>query len=364
MTGIICQSQSFLPTTTLLAVGTLFFLHLRYNKKLAFQKTLYFALYVLIAAGGAYLHKSTLKEYDNFYLFTQNKPITITGTIINKSIDKNQYNSSTIITLALESMHNQTDHKNINKKIILYGPLSLDVLCVGDNVTFFNILCKKSENESLNLYQMKEHIAATVFDQKIKYTINTRPTWSFQRWIFNHKEKLLYSLKQKLSPSCFLFFASLFLGNRACVKNSMEETNEQFKRWGIFHLLSRSGMHLALFIFSWQLLLRTIPLPFIIKQLILLIISFIYGFFSWSSTPFIRSFVLFLFNRICLITKTSYLSLHYLPLTCLCFLVYCPLYLFFLDFQLTFSLTFALIWLNQVYNQWLYSDHQTKQLNY
>jgi hypothetical protein len=46
------------------------------------------------------------------------------------------------------------------------------------------------------------------------------------------------------------------------------------------------------------------------------------------------------------------------------FLLYCPLYLFFLDFQLSFGLTFALAWLNQLYGQHLYEEQQPKLLNY
>ena len=47
----------------------------------------------------------------------------------------------------------------------------------------------------------------------------------------------------------FVFFHHFFLGNRACIKTELEETNEQFKVWGISHFLARSGLHLALFHF-------------------------------------------------------------------------------------------------------------------
>ena len=162
----------------------------------------------------------------------------------------------------------------------------------------------------------------------------------------------------------FLFFSSLFLGNRSYVKNMMETIDEQFKQWGIYHLLARSGMHLALFIFMWQMIFRFIPLPFILKQGLMLLLCFLYGIFSWTSAPFLRSLALFALNKMCLLTKNPYHLLHYLTLTCLCFLLSCPLYLFFLDFQLSFGLTFALAWLNQLYGQHFYEQESLKQSNY
>src|SRR5690606_423935 len=303
-------------------------------------------------------------NYNNFYQFTHNCPVKITGTIIDKTKNSQGYTQSTVITLAIKSVTNATHTKKYNKTIIIHGSVAIDSLCVGDTVTFFNIKCKKTDNESFNKYQIKEQIAATVFDQQLTYTIIDHPSWSLRRWIFDQKQKMLTNLKQKLSPPCFVFFASLFLGNRVCVKKSIEKINEQFKRWGIYHLLSRSGMHLALFIFSWQAALSMIPLPFFIKQLLMLMLSFIYCILSWTSAPFIRSLALFSLNRACLITKTSYHLIHYLTLTCLCFLLYCPLYLFFLDFQLSFGLTFALAWFNQLYGQYLYEAQQPKLLNY
>jgi predicted membrane metal-binding protein len=362
--GIVWQAIDISITTTLLSALSFFIICLSYNKNKKYYGLQYYAAYCLIAAGGAYLYEKNIADYDSFYQFTHNCPVEITGTVIDKNKNSQGYTQSTVITLAIDSATNATSTKKYNKTIILHGSSNINPLCVGDKVTFFNIKCKKTNNESFNNYQIKEQIAATIFDQHLTYTIIRHPSWSLRRWIFDQKQIILTNLQQKLSPLCFIFFASLFLGNRTCVKKSIEKINEQFKRWGVYHLLSRSGMHLALFILSWQIALSMIPLPFIIKQLIMLILSFTYCMLSWTSAPFIRSLALFTLNRACLITKTPYHLLHYLTLTCLCFLLYCPLYLFFLDFQLSFGLTFALAWLNQLYGQHLYEEQQPKLLNY
>ena len=229
--------------------------------------------------------------------------------------------------------------------MLFYSPYRSDIQ-VGDTIQIFNITCKKPDNLHLCMYQMREQIRATVFTPHLNYTVIDNPSWSFKRWVYEKKQAILQSCEQQLSPQSFLFFSSLFLGNRLYVKNKLEDINEQFKHWGIFHFLARSGLHLALFVIMWQAIFRYIPIPLILKTITIIALSVIYALFSWSSIPFTRSLLLFLFNKSCLITKVSYNLLHYLTLTCFCFLLYCPLYLFFLDFQLTFGITFTLAWFN------------------
>ena len=238
-----------------------------------------------------------------------------------------------------------------NNKTILFYTKSNNSITVGDIITFSDIHCKRPSNQDFQRYQIKEQIIATVFNDNPTYTIDCHPTWSLRHWIWEQKNRILNTLSKKLSADGFRFFSSLFLGNRTCVKASLEETNEQFKIWGISHFLARSGLHLALFIFIWQAIFRIIPLPLIIKQILISLLSCIYFILTWTSAPFTRSFALFLFNKACFMTKTSFHLLHYLTLVFLSFLLYCPLYLFFLDFQLSFALTFALAWFSQLSTQ-------------
>ncbi len=321
-------------------------------KQLPFPKQLILCSFFVCT--GAWLHQKELRDYDDFYTFAHNKKITITGTVIDKSEVIQHYKKLTAITLAINDVATAQCTQTSNKTLIIYTE-SNNSAVVGDTVTFYNICCKKPSNESFQRYQIKEQIVATIFDDAPSYTINNHPTWSLRYWIWSQKKRLLDSLANKLSPNGFRFFSSLFLGNRACIKAELEETNEQFKIWGISHFLARSGLHLALFIFIWQAIFCVIPLPLIIKQLIMALLSCIYFILTWTSAPFTRSFALFILNKFCLFAKTPFHLLHYLTLVCFGFLLYCPLYLFFLDFQLSFALTFALTWFNQ-----LSTEHTTK----
>lgn len=305
------------------------------------------ALYSFFACAGAWLHHKELRDYDNFYTVFENKKITVTGTVIDKNEVVSHYKKLDTISVAIDTIATEHLTQVCNKTMLFYTKSNTSFL-VGDTITFYDVMCKRPSNQDFQRYQIKEQIVATIFDDAPKYSINNHPTWSLRNWIWNQKKRILDSLASKFSHNTFRFFTSLFLGNRACVKTSLEDTNEQFKIWGISHFLARSGLHLALFLFIWNTIFCIIPMPLIIKQLIVTLLSCIYFILTWTSAPFTRSFALFLVGKLCLFTKTSFHLLHYVTLVCFCFLMYCPLYLFFLDFQLSFALTFALAWLNQL----------------
>jgi predicted membrane metal-binding protein len=308
------------------------------------QQLLLCSLCMLI---GAMLYQKELREYQNFYDVVAHKKCTLKGMIIDQSVATVNHQKTTVLSLKADDIATETSTHKSNKTILFYTKCN-NCLSVGDTVTFFNICFKKPSSEDFQQYQIKEQILATLFIDNPNYRIDHHPRWSLRNWIWNQKKRLLDALENKFSSHCFDFFSSLFLGNRAYVKTSLEETNEQFKAWGIYHFLARSGLHLALFIFAWQALFCIIPLPLTIKQIIIVGLSCIYFALTWTSTPFTRSFALFALNKLCLFTKTPFYTLHYLTLICFLFLLYCPFYLFFLDFQLTFALTFALVWFNQV----------------
>ena len=301
----------------------------------------------LFTLTGAYLYHQEWQKYHDFYEFVADKKITITGTIIDSNETVINHKKTTVLTLTTTTIATENQTKKCNKLLMLYTKCNKTII-VGDTVTFTDISCKLPSSHDFQQYQIKEQIIATIFDDELNYSIDYRPSWSLRLWIWQHKQRLLHSVKEKFSTDSFRFFSSLFLGNRACIKNELEETNEQFKIWGISHFLARSGLHLVLFLIAWQTVFATIPLPLVLKHIIMLLLSTLYFLLSWSSTPFIRAFALFMLGKICFFNKTPFHLLHYLTLVCFAFLLYCPLYLFFLDFQLTFVLTFALAWFNQL----------------
>ncbi len=361
--GIIYQeTTSFSIATSALCIILLTITHF-FFKKSDTKRLILCILAPVFFFSGIFFYQKEIDYYHSFYSFVNTSPVDIAGTVedITQTTVCNKKN--TVITLQIHSVKKDLVVKKINKYCLLYGE-NFSALNVGDVVTFFHVKCKKPKNEHFTFYQIRELVVAALFNSTTPYAITFRPTFSFKRLIFDTKKTIIKKCKKKLSSRVFTLFSSLFLGNRSLVKESMDDINEHFKRWGIYHFLSRSGLHLALFVFLWQLLFRYTPLPFTVKNGMLLLLCIIYSLFSWSSIPFARSLFLFLCNKLCLLSGSSYNLLHYLTLTSLCFLIHSPLYLFFLDFQLTFGITFVLAWFNQLHSQHLYQESLIKKANY
>ncbi len=201
------------------------------------------------------------------------------------------------------------------------------------------------------LYLFKEGIDATAFQPMVQIKILHRPSTSFKRWASKKRDALYRQFSQKLSPSTFALFSSLFLGNRTTIKQQLEPQKPQFKTWGISHFLARSGVHLLIFILLLSALLSLVPLPFSIKHLILFFCALLYAALSWPSISFNRALYTFVFCKIATLRSIPLHSMHTLALVCLLLLVISPLQIFFLDFQLTFLLTFCLMWIAQLRHQ-------------
>jgi competence protein ComEC len=169
----------------------------------------------------------------------------------------------------------------------------------------------------------------------------------------------LDTLKKAMNETTFTLFASIFLGYKQLSKQITDITKNHFMTWGVTHYLARSGLHMIIFIFIWQFILAFLPLPWFFKELILILVGLTYGLLSWSSISFIRAFLTFLLYKWCNLLSKQINVLHLLATVCLIVLLANPIQLFFLDFQLSFGLTFALACFNQIQ-----TDHKHQRYNH
>lgn len=208
-----------------------------------------------------------------------------------------------------------------------------------------------NEASDFKQYLQKEGIHGTCFVEKPLYKKLYRPSFSFVDWLYWQRELLQIKLRKKMSPETYSFFSSLFMGNKHSIKSTLERFKGDFKLWGISHHLARSGLHLIIFILIWHFLLNLLPLPFIIKHTVSALLVFIYALFSWPSISFWRAFSTYFFYKISLTYDMALHPLHAISAVSLFFLCINPLQLFFLDFQLSFLLTFCLAWIAQLNHQ-------------
>lgn len=314
------------------------------SKKNQFKAPFY--LIGAFAFGSILLHHQ-YKQHEYMHKIFCKNHFDIIGTITN--ITKQPHlRTKYRITLSTKKIKQLDMWKPINTCLYIYIQQISDIQ-VGDTLKIKNLSCKKTTNSSFTQYLIKEGISCTIFSYKLNYKLVYRPTISLYRLLFHQKERLLKSLNKKLAPKTFPFFSSLFLGNKSICKKELETTVDQFKTWGILHYLARSGLHLVIFILVWEICLCLIPTAFIFKQFFILFLSILYFLLSWTSLSFLRAFYIFVLYKFCVLFKKQTHFIHLLTLVCLFTLLTNPIQLLFLDFQLSFSLTFALASFNHIY---------------
>ncbi len=313
------------------------------------QKGFWQPLFFIASSGlllGFLLCFLQLQDQQKFQTLVAGPSICLRGTI--SSIEKIQNPRFNVrMILEVDQLQKEDQWIPCGQTIALYVNSRPDLL-VADRIEITNVIFKPISNTSFTTYLAKEKICATLFLESLNYKFLERPNFSLNRSLFYFKESLFKSLRSKINYETFQLFSSIFLGNRVAVKKQMDTTKEPFKIWGTSHYLARSGLHLVIFVIVWHFLLSLLPLTYLFKQLFLLLLILVYALLSWSSVSFERALLMVLIYKCCLLAKSPSHYIHLIVLVTLLVLIMNPLQLFFLDFQLSFGLTFALAWFNYI----------------
>lgn len=298
---------------------------------------------------GAFCLSLQIKTYSDPFVILQGQNLKLIATISDKKFlpQKNKFDMAETLSIDIESVET-LNIKSVKCSLVCYSRYKTNFQ-VDDVISLNNVKIKTVENDSLSgntsfqNYLFKEGFLASIFltkDQDI--TLLERPKYSFNRWLWNLKTRIYNELAAKMDKQTFTYFALIFLGNTQ--QPEITQMRETFNYWGLSHYLARSGLHIVLFILIWTFLFRFIPIRLRWKQFILILICIIYKLLSWSSIPFIRAFYVFLLMEGGKLLDLQTHFLHLLSIVCILVLVSNPLQLFFLDFQLSFGLTFTLSW--------------------
>lgn len=316
------------------------------------KKNIWYCALVAMVIAGAVRYDYQRESHRLFQTMIGNNPFDVTAVVTGITrMEHSRMKYCTILETQTVTTNNDQPVTHMTEKHLQIFTFAKPNILVQDTIAIKNLALTKSANESYNNYLIKENVAATLFLPKIDSILINRPTQSLARWLYYFKENLLSRCKSKLKAQTFAFFSSVFLGNRFWGKKHMETPKESCKTWGISHYLARSGLHMVIFIFAWHLLLNILPLSLIYKESLLVFLSIIYYLLSWPSISFIRAFLSFMLFKTCNILKLPSQLLHLLTIVALLVLAFNPMQLFFLDFQLSFGLTFALAWFNHLHNK-------------
>jgi competence protein ComEC len=343
--GIYCAATWYIPLSIILTAFVLI-LPLAYISRKS-HSILVTAILIVFFCIGAFVLWAERKNRDLVLPYLQNRPITLIGTIADKDEwIQNKKHGESIRLAVSEIFEHPNKHHHVSCDILCYVKRKTKFM-VGDVIAIKDVFIKPQKdistngNPTYNDYLLKEHIACSIFLPSA-YLCNLiqRPNSSIKRWIWQTRHNMYKAIINKLSPLATKYFGLIFLGQKQ--HESIDQIRTTFNYWGLAHYLARAGLHIVLFIFIWMFFLSLIPIHIQIKRVLLILLCIVYDLFSWSSIPFARAFYSFLLTKLGELTNQQTTFIHILSLMCLTILLFNPMQLFFLDFQLTFGLTFTL----------------------
>ncbi|MFH1461628.1 MAG: ComEC/Rec2 family competence protein [bacterium] len=299
--------------------------------------------YSLVFFSGALLLQNQKNENLDIFKKIENQNINVIASVLNKKNFKKQ-NIKEELVLKIKTIEKENQLEPINFNLICYTYTPTKIL-PGQQIKIEDIKINNpnktgARSDPFSYFLLKEKILSSFFTKKLKYKILKENINPIKQAFYKIKNRIYEKIKLKLSPKAFNYFASIFLGNKTETISS--EQRNIFNIWGVSHYLARSGLHIVIFIIIWQLIFNLIPIPIKNKNVMLLIISIIYLALSWTSISFLRAFFVFILYQLSSLWEKQANFLHILTIVCLIILIKNPIQLFFLDFQLTFLLTFAL----------------------
>ncbi|HBY05847.1 MAG: ComEC/Rec2-related protein [candidate division TM6 bacterium GW2011_GWE2_42_60] len=216
----------------------------------------------------------------------------------------------------------------------------------GDILLIKTLYFRPPPEGGYRTYLVKERLVGQIQYSYAEISLLSHPQWSWRRFLFERRNAIIDGVRPHLEPLTFTLFASVFLGKKTVDAGDMSSIRDQFRPWGILHYLARSGLHLMILVMLLNKVLSFFPIPYGIRNMLVILLLLVYLLVSWASISFLRAAILSFLYSICVIMRLQIHALYLLVLTCFLVLLVNPLQLFFLDFQLSFLLTGVLAWLN------------------
>lgn len=285
-------------------------------------------------------YQSSCYKLDQSFLKTN---VTIKGFVqqVNHStLSQNQ----TTVTINTTQILTKNQSLKTAKKILLFFPTTLaEKIEDEDFITIHNIQLEQPLQQSAYRdYLIKENIWAIGRGTKYnQYELKKHP--------ISLQKKILSLLHQKLKKETTSLFDPLFLGQKEkCVENL--HMQHQCTYWGIAHHMARSGAHLAILFGLIMFLLHYARVTYLYRYMLSIFLLLGYALISQPSISFLRALFMIFLHITAKIFKRIPSAIHTLTITTLVTLFYNPMQLYFLDFQLSFGITYVIIWLFNIKN--------------
>lgn len=284
-----------------------------------------------------------VKPSNNFIEQNVNKNVEILARVID--ID---YTSTGKQKVILKTNSITIDDLKLNTKLKIQA-----IFNSGVEVEFGQIVLVKGKLEAFDfprnpggfnekLYMQTKHIDYKMFAEILS---KGKIVNSFDSYIYNlHKKiKNMYETILPLKEASVL--EAMLLGDKQNLDTSVKET---YRKSGISHILAISGLHISIISALLWLILDTLKLNKRVSSTIILTVLIVYCIFTGNSVSTTRAVIMIgivLFGNIIYYQSDIYTSI---ATAAFVLLIYQPLYLYDVGFQLSFGAVISIIVLSPV----------------
>ena len=334
----------------------LFFLLIVLTYKKNISKTFATILLLFFLISGLY-YNSTSKNSDSLSIKAPSKNITATGRII--SLPDKTLSGRTRFFLKVFSIekNGKTEKIKNNKTVVnIYDKKRrFEKLNIGDVIKITGNLNIPFDSQNPSQFSYKNYLK----DKQIFTTISSKEEnyelkkdrnifWSFIKNINLTRDKIIKQHSQYLkSPKLELLGSIVFGDNAVGVPDSVTES---FVHSGLLHLLAASGLNVALIFGIWFFLLSKLNINYRYNILSGMLVILVYMLMTGLPPSITRAGIMLELALLAKLIDRKSEAMTLLAIVGSLMLLYNPLYIKDISFQLSFIVTFGIIFCSKLIN--------------
>lgn len=290
-----------------------------------------------------------LKQDDDLTSYTDNN-VTLTAKVLtipsNNIEDKTKFFAQ-VSSISFEEINND----NINAKTMVTindNREKLNTIKIGDTLQLSGKLrqplpaTNPSQFDYARYLQFKNTFSLIYVDKDWEIISHAQDLkGKLLRKLNDTRNQILLIHKQNIKSPMIEVLGGIIFGDDAV--NPDEDTKENFINSGIFHILAASGMNVTLIFGIWFFFARTLRFNYKFSIVTGIILILVYTCMTGFGPPIIRAFLMLTLILIGKLIDKQTSTISLLFIVGFLMLVYNPLMVFDIGFQLSFIVTFALI---------------------
>jgi competence protein ComEC len=272
----------------------------------------------------------------------EGKYLIVEGSIKNILDKSDNYSKYTMVVTGVK-------HKNefyrVNEKTLLRVNGN-KTFAIGDKLNLYGIVAIPNSNSNPKLFSYRLYLntekiytIVTTKDYLIKVVSKGNLT-IYEKTALAFRARVAEVFDRYTNKNSSHIIKSIILGESSYLEDEYEE---KMRNLGLAHILAVSGLHIGIISLFLAYTFKIIGISKKISSPIVILLLWCYGYFIGYPSSVLRALIMFSSLMLADLTYRRYDSVNSLAFGCLILLIYNPLWLFSVGFQLSFVATLSII---------------------